>query len=231
MWNHFLNWRQKWGPVMSIIVTFYFLCFLCPPHHCVSTRRSRGKKKSKSRKHLPTIIASWHWGRIFLISRILLLQNLNSYDMSWLKNRAQDKAFMWMFYCGAGLGEAGEIPGWQEWGKTVCETEREGGSLLPWPQASKENSWNYGPFSCLQVGPLEPLDVEAVLCEKEVNLSVGFLLMALIGQNLPHFVVWPHWTSSGKFLSPASQPRASVSLLKLLWLCSDGSHASLQSSS
>lgn len=69
----------------------------------------------------------------------------------------------------------------------MCEAEREGGSLLPWPQASKENSWNYGPISCLQVGHLEPLYVEAVLCEKEVNLSVGFLLRTLIGQTLPHF--------------------------------------------
>lgn len=69
----------------------------------------------------------------------------------------------------------------------MCEAEREGGSLLPWPQASKENSWNYGPISCLQVGHLEPLHVEAVLCEKEVNLSVGFLLRTLIGQNLPRF--------------------------------------------
>lgn len=85
------------------------------------------KKKSKSKKHLPTIIASWHCERIFLISRILLLQNLNPYDMSWIKNRAQDKAFMWMFYCGAGLGEASAIPGQQEWGKRVCEAEREGG--------------------------------------------------------------------------------------------------------
>ena len=212
----------------------HFLSPLFPlsPHTIASPPGDLRKKKTKSRKHLPTIIASWQWGRIFLISRILLLQHLNSYDMSWLKNRAQDKAFMWMLYCRAGLGEAGAIPGWQEWGKRVCEAQREGGSLLPWPQASKENSWSYGPFSCLQVYPLEPLDVEAVLCEKEVNLSVGFLLMALIGQNLPHFccVTWPHWTSDGKFVSHASQPRASVSLLKLLWLCYEGSHTSLQSS-
>lgn len=68
-----------------------------------------------------------------------------------------------------------------------CVRQRERvDNYCPGPQASKENSWNYGPISCLQVG-LEPLHVEAVLCEKDVNLSVGFLLMTLIGQNMPHF--------------------------------------------
>lgn len=71
----------------------------------------------------------------------------------------------------------------------MCEAEREGGSLLPWPLASKENSWNYGPISCLQVGHLEPLHVEAVLCEKEVNLSVGFSLGLSSVKICPVFVV------------------------------------------
>ena len=76
---------------MSIIVTFYlFSASSVSPHHCLSTRRAQEKKKSKSKKHLPPILASWHCERIFLISRNLLLQNLNSYDMSWLKYRAQD---------------------------------------------------------------------------------------------------------------------------------------------
>ena len=164
----------------------HFLSPLFPlsPHTIASPPGDLRKKKSKSRKHLPTIISSWRWGRILLISRILLLLRI---WVGW-KTGPKTKHSCECFIVGQGWGRLVQSLDGKNEGKG-CVRQREGGSLLPWPQASKENRWSYGPFSCLQVGPLEPLDVEAVLCEKEVNLSVGFLLTALIGSKFAPFLL------------------------------------------
>lgn len=82
--------------------------------------------------------------------------------MSWLKNRAQDKDFMWMFYWGmqsqdSKSEEKGSVR------QRMVDHSCTGHSF------KRRHSWTFAHTRCLQIGHMEPLHVEAVHCGKETK--------------------------------------------------------------
>lgn len=198
--------ETKVGACDEHYVTFYLFCASSYMSHLLITRTQEisGKKNFFSK-----IIASWVCERIFLICKNFISPKwkLLWYELTEKQSPRQ------RLHVNVLLGDA--IPGQQEWGKRECEAEK-GGPLLHWPQLQKKTQLD---LCSHKMSPDRPYGTTACwsssLRERnEMNLPVGSLLMTLISQNLPHFccATWPLWTSDGKFISHASQPRA-------LWVC------------
>ena len=150
--------------------------------------------------------------------------------MSWLKNRAQDKAFMWMFYWGMQSQDSKS----EEEGSV---RQRRVDHSCTGHSFKRKYSWKFAHTRCLQIGHKEPLHVEGVHCGKEtkwIYLLVPSLWLSSV-KICPIFVVlldtFGHLMGNSYPMLRSPEP---------LWVCKschgfcygghDGGHASLQSS-